>query len=285
MTQLPYVSRINQVDAAQLDIEIYKVLKNQTKEITKYSAPGKIDKWQAEIDVVLKFLIWKFSLQRGNSTFGQQLLNLRYSNINQKKAILYLILDILPQYFKNKLDNGDTLSHNAIVYNLKLMIDRISNAINLLELLNMIFFLHRGIQPRLIEFLLGLSTQSITTNKPRNIGYSYMMRELLWHGLMELFTIGIPMINFHYLKYTIMRLWQRRQTRVQGRRSFPVMDTSTKCAYCEDNPILPSHAGCEHIFCYYCLKAHFTSLNMFHCPKCDIELYAEDMRRYALAIA
>ncbi|XP_032666749.1 peroxisome biogenesis factor 2 [Odontomachus brunneus] len=278
----PYVSRINQIDAAELDVEIYKLLKNETKDIARYSAPGKFDKWQAEIDIALKFFIWKFSLQRGNSTFGQRLLNLHYANLNQKKAVLYLLLTVLPQYIKDKLANENLSAHGDTAYRLKSLVDRISNVISLLQLINLLFFLHRGIQSRVIELLLGLSTQSITTNKPRNIGYSYMTRELLWHGLMELFTVGIPMINFHYLKHTLQKLW-RRKKKQQDIKLLPTMNLSTKCAYCEENPILPSHAGCQHIFCYYCLKAHFTAMNMFHCPKCDVKLYTENMERYTVA--
>lgn len=280
MAPSPYVSRINQLDAAELDTEIYKLLKNETKEIARYSAPSKYDKWQAEIDVILKILIWKFSLQQGNSTFGQRLLNLQYANLNQKKAIFYLLLTVLPQYLKDKLTNEKLSTHDNVGYKLKLHIDRISNVISLVQFINLLFFLHRGLQSRVIELLLGLSTQSITTNKPRNIGYSYMTRELLWHGLMELFTVGIPMINFHYLKHMMRKLWRRSTNQQQDVKLLPVMDLSTKCAYCEENPILPSHAGCEHIFCYYCLKAHFTAMKTFHCPKCDAELYTKNMERY-----
>lgn len=283
MTPSPYVSRINQIDAAQLDAEIYKVLKNETKEITRYSAPGKIDKWQPEIDALLKLLIWRFSLQRGTSTFGQRLLNLHYADLDRKKAVLYLIASVLPQYLTDKLANaGDLSARSVLARKLKTLVDGASNAIALLELVNLLLFLHRGVQPRVIELLLGLSSRSITTHRPRNIGYSYMTRELLWHGLMELFTVGVPMINFHYLKHATMRLWRRRWTRDTIRRLVPEMNASTRCAYCEDSPILPSHAGCKHIFCYYCLKAHFTAMNAFLCPKCDAELHAEDMRRYTI---
>ncbi|XP_014482897.1 PREDICTED: peroxisome biogenesis factor 2 [Dinoponera quadriceps] len=283
MTPSPYVSRINQIDAAALDVEIYKLLKDETKEIARYSAPGKFDKWQTEIDVILKILIWKFSLQHGNSTFGQRLLNLHYANLNQKKAILYLLMTVLPQYVKDKLANENLSAYGGTAYRLKSFIDRISNVISLLQLINLLFFLHRGIQPRVIELFLGLSTQSITTNKPRNIGYSYMTRELLWHGLMELFTVGIPMINFHYLKHMLRKLWWCRTVQQRDVKLLPVMDLSTKCVYCEENPILPSHADCEHIFCYYCLKAHFSAMNTFHCPKCDMKLYSDNMKRYTVA--
>lgn len=282
MTPSLYVSRINQIDAAQLDAEIYKVLRNQTKEIAKYCTPGKIDKWQTEVDAVLKFLIWKFSLQRGSSTFGQRLLNLHYVNINQRKTILYLILSVAPQYLKDKLAYENLSERGTFARALKSLVDWMTNAINLLELVNLLLFLHRGVKPRVIELLLNLSSQSITTHRPRIIGYSYMTRELLWHGLMELFTIGIPMINLHYLKHLVTRLWRRPKPSIG---LLPVMNAATKCAYCYEDPILPSHAGCEHLFCYYCLQAHFTAMNAFQCPRCNAELYAEDMKRYTIASA
>lgn len=278
-----YVSRINQIDAAQLDTEIYKVLKDQAREIARYGAPGKMDKWQAEIDALLKLLIWKFSLEGGSSTFGQRLLNLHYGNISRRKAVLYLVLSVLPQYLKDKASNDyPSLAGGATGRRLRSLIDWASNAIGVLELVNLLLFLHRGVQPRVTELLLGLSSQSITTHRPRSIGYSYMTRELLWHGLMELFTIGIPMINLHYMKHTVIRFWRRTGTREQHERQrpLPVMEASTKCAYCEETPILPTHAGCEHIFCYYCLQAHFTATSVYHCPSCDAELHDQDSRRY-----
>ncbi|XP_012533384.1 peroxisome biogenesis factor 2 isoform X2 [Monomorium pharaonis] len=279
MTQSPYVSRINQIDAAQLDTEIYKVLRSQAKEIASYTAPGKIDKWQAEVDAVLKFFIWKYSLQRGSSTFGQRLLNLHYANLDHRKAVLYLILNVLPQYLSDKLANENLSERGAIAQMLKSLVDWTTNAVSLLELVNLLVFLHRGIQPRVIELLLGLSSQSITTHRPRIIGYSYMTRELLWHGLMELFTIGIPMINLHYLKHMVMRLWRRAEPSCG---LFPVMNAATRCAYCNEDLILPSHAGCEHLFCYYCLQAHFTAMSVFQCPICDAELRAKNMKRYTV---
>ncbi|XP_076626311.1 peroxisomal biogenesis factor 2 [Colletes latitarsis] len=273
MPASPYVSRVNQIDAVQLDEEIYKVLRSQTKKITEYQPVGNIDRWQPEIDALLKFFVWFFSLRRGKSTFGQQLLNLHYERIDRTKSILYLILTIGPAYVRDRIVAG------ASSQSLNTFFDRVANVAKLLEFINLLIFLHRGTQPRVVEYLLGISSHSTTTHKPRNIGYSYMTRELLWHGLMELFTTGLPLINFHYLKYSLKRIFPRR-SRPAVLVSFPTMDSTTKCCYCNDSPILPAHAGCEHIFCYYCLKAHFTATNEFQCPACDTQLYVGNMKMY-----
>ncbi|KOC65946.1 Peroxisome biogenesis factor 2 [Habropoda laboriosa] len=273
MPASPYVSRVNQIDAVQLDEEIYKVLRNQVKEITKYQSIEKIDRWQPEIDAVLKYFIWNFSLRHGKSTFGQQLLNLHYENITGAKSLLYLILTIGPAYVRDKFVDSGTNR------NLTLLLDRLANVAKLLDFINLLIFLHRGTQPRIVEYLLGIASRSVTTHKPRNIGYSYMTRELLWHGLMELFTTGLPMINLHYFKHTFQKMFTQKK-HVDLRRSFPKMDSSSKCAYCADTPILPMHAGCPHIFCYYCLKAHFTAVDEFQCPECSTRLHVAHMKTY-----
>ncbi|XP_076381748.1 peroxisomal biogenesis factor 2 isoform X2 [Megalopta genalis] len=275
MTASPYVSRINQIDAAQLDDEIYKVLRSQVKRITEYRPTDGIDRWQPEIDALLKFLMWKFSLYRGKSTFGQQLLNLHYENIDRAKSLFYLILTVAPAYARDKLEGSDRARRLAAI------LDRVANATKLLGFLNFLVFLHRGTQPRVVEYLLGISSRSTTTHKPRNIGYSYMTRELLWHGLMELFTVGLPLINFHYLKHAAKRLLTRgSRGNATTVRAAPKMTVATKCAYCGETPIMPMHAGCEHLFCYYCLTAHFTATNEFLCGECGAKLAVEDARNY-----
>lgn len=35
-----------------------------------------------------------------------------------------------------------------------------------------------------------------------------------------------------------------------------VITMHSKCAHCGENPILPHHMGCAHIFCYVCLKVN-----------------------------
>ncbi|OAD57008.1 Peroxisome biogenesis factor 2 [Eufriesea mexicana] len=274
MPPSPYVSRINQIDAVQLDEEIYKVLRNQAREIGKYQPIEKIDRWQPEIDALLKYLVWNFSLRRGKSTFGQQLLDLHYENITGPKSVLYAIFTIGPAYVRDKLANATGANPNFTA-----VLDHVADLAKLLEFLNLLIFLHRGTQPRVVEYLLGIASSSSTVHKPRNIGYSYMTRELLWHSLMELFTTGLPMLNLHYFKHALKKLFARAR-RVRFQRSFPLMDSTTRCAYCGDTPILPMHAGCRHIFCYYCLNAHFTATNEFQCTECDARLAVHDMKTY-----
>ncbi|XP_043463543.1 peroxisome biogenesis factor 2 [Leptopilina heterotoma] len=276
MPPSPYVSRINQIDAQQLDHEIYEIFRTQSKQITKDVRPGIIDKWQPEIDVFIKFLIWFYSLRKGDATFGQQLLNLKYNGINQRKAIIHFLLANLPRYIQERVIDSQYIIISRDK-KLKNYFEWTANIIRIIELVNLILFLHRGTQPNLIERLLGISSQSSITNRPRNIGYSYMTRELLWHGLIELFTIGLPMVNFYYIKQKWNQLWMKTRGERKIVNIRPLLDLMTNCPHCYQRPILPRHAGCRHIFCYYCLQAYFTATDTFPCPECGTNLHSCNM--------
>lgn len=277
MTSSPYVSRINQVDATQLDSEIYNILRQQSNEISKLCAPGVVGKWQPEIDALLKIAVWNFSLRVGNSSFGQQLLNLHYDKYDKRKAIFLIVLNVVPKYLQERVSNGGQFTDNVETNNrIRCLIDWITTGAQLLTFVNVLVFLNQGNQPNIVERILGLYNRPTKSHKPRNIGYSYMTRELLWHSLIELFTMGIPMLNIHYIKQRVKRIWS---TRIIGNTSVkPIMEFDTKCPECDQSPNLPRHAGCEHIFCYYCIKARFTVDVTFECPVCGVELHSVKMR-------
>lgn len=157
------------------------------------------------------------------------------------------------------------------------------NAVKLVGFLNLLLFLQKGSQPRIVERILRMHSHSRTTNKPRIIGYSYMTRELLWHSLMELFSITLPLINFHYIKQLIIKFCYKNR-KIRGNVMLPKLTRDTNCAYCHETPILPSHAGCEHIFCYYCINANFTASRTFRCPVCNLELQAENLQHYIMPV-
>ncbi|XP_046753820.1 peroxisome biogenesis factor 2 [Diprion similis] len=276
MATSAYVSRINQIDASQLDNEIYHILQQQTNEISKVCTPGTVGKWQPEINALLKVVVWNYSLRSGNSTFGQQLLNLHYDKYNKKKAILYIILSVVPRYLQEKMIDNRLIGSMETGNQIQRFFDWVSTTVRLLNFVNILVFLNQGNQPNIVERILGIYNQPTTTQRPRNIGYSYMTRELLWHSLIELFTIGLPMVNIHLIKQRIKRLWSTRK--IIGGSVIPRLEFDTKCPECDQSPNLPRHAGCEHIFCYYCMKARFTVDVSFECPSCGVQLHSAQMR-------
>ncbi|XP_067001081.2 peroxisome biogenesis factor 2 isoform X5 [Anabrus simplex] len=95
----PYVPRVTQLDAVDLDKEILQVLKSQVINITKVNNVGFLAKWEPEIDAVLQLILWKFSVNTAYSTFGQQLLSMKYGGLyNKRKAYMLAILTIGSRY-------------------------------------------------------------------------------------------------------------------------------------------------------------------------------------------
>lgn len=281
MSDSSFVSRINQVDAVQLDDEIYKVLRSQTDEIAKYFSPGKVAKWRPEIDVLIKYFIWNYSLKTDSSTFGQRLLNLSYKNLDKRKSFLLLLFLTVPDYLRERFVNENSIlsrlpsSYQRSKY--RGYIEQVDNFFHLLNYIWIFFFLNLGNQPRFVEWLLGIYNQSEKISKPRSIGYSYMTRELLWHGLIELFTISLPTIDFRRIQKFWNNLWIPKRSEKNLVLVCKLEDNSV-CSYCNETPILPRWAGCPHVFCYYCLEALFMTMDPYQCPACDSIIHSTDMK-------
>ncbi|KAF9685187.1 hypothetical protein SADUNF_Sadunf03G0028300 [Salix dunnii] len=72
------ISRVNQFDAARLDIEMSAMLKEQLVKVFSLVKPGMLFQYEPELDAFLEFLIWRFSIWVDKPTPGNALMDLRY---------------------------------------------------------------------------------------------------------------------------------------------------------------------------------------------------------------
>ncbi|KAL6624450.1 hypothetical protein ACP70R_031771 [Stipagrostis hirtigluma subsp. patula] len=72
------ISRVNQFDAARLDVEMSAMLKEQLVKVFALMKPGLLFQYEPELDAFLEFLIWRFSIWVDKPTPGNALMNLRY---------------------------------------------------------------------------------------------------------------------------------------------------------------------------------------------------------------
>ncbi|XP_027053010.1 peroxisome biogenesis factor 2-like isoform X2 [Pocillopora damicornis] len=86
------VLRVNQLDAAQLDEEIIHLLRNQLNKAFHYFEAGVLTKYEAELNAVLRFLVWRFSVYSSNSTIGQRMLNMKYTSAGSTVSLLQKLL-------------------------------------------------------------------------------------------------------------------------------------------------------------------------------------------------
>jgi len=69
-------------------------------------------------------------------------------------------------------------------FQIKLIFHWTEITIQLASLVNLLVFLTEGKHPTLVDRILGLQPVSVALpGQDRTVGYSYMTRELLWHGL------------------------------------------------------------------------------------------------------
>ncbi|KFB45716.1 AGAP010836-PA-like protein [Anopheles sinensis] len=244
------------LDSIQLDGEIQNLLRQQIQNILQCLPP--------EINFVLNSALWNFSLPKSYATFGQQMLSIAYEKDQLptvKLGLHYLLTTLLP-YVKESCQFR--LTSWSLLQRILTLVE---NALVLFNLLNFFKFLKSGKQPSLVDCLLRINHRSLDGAKRRTIGYSYMTRELVWAGFMELLGFTIPFINYHSLKRKLrnaLRLdpYQQPVERVE-------LTSESKCAYCNERVILPHHMGCSHVFCYYCLKGNQLADEGFECNVCD----------------
>jgi peroxin-2 len=82
--------------------------------------------------------------------------------------------------------------------------------------------------------------------------------------------VTVPLINFYSLKRYVLHLLRPSKLSDQHSNLIEItMDIYTKCAICNQRPLLPHHKNCRHVFCYYCLRGNMIADPQFRCPICD----------------
>ncbi|XP_069705406.1 peroxisome biogenesis factor 2 [Periplaneta americana] len=264
-----YVPRVTQLDAVELDDEIVNILKSQVTNVSRYTTAGFLGRWEAEIDALLRFIVWKLSVDKVYSTFGQQLLSVRYGGkYNKRKVYLFALLTIGSKYLKQRSHEISTSTRDAsLSEKVKLVFHWADITIQVASLINLLVFLTEGKYPQLVDRILRLQPVSIAPpGRDRSVGYNYMTRELLWHGFIELLVFAVPLVNYHVLKRRVTNLFSWKKANSDKKKAN--FTSSTKCAECNENPVLPHHFGCGHIFCFYCVKANILADEKYECPLC-----------------
>lgn len=126
-----------------------------------------------ELNLLVKSVILWYSILKCNSTFGQQLLSIKYNNITSFKKLL-LSAGIFIEYLMDKSQSSD----NNILTKFKLA--KLRDIVQIFKFLNISLFLRSGLKPRLKERILGLEILYSSENIQRQYSSLYMTRELLW---------------------------------------------------------------------------------------------------------
>ncbi|XP_055626804.1 peroxisome biogenesis factor 2-like [Toxorhynchites rutilus septentrionalis] len=261
-----FVPRVNQLDSIQLDNEIINILKNQIQHVLRNLPPGIVSRFQPETNFLLSSVLWSTSIWKSGATFGQQMLSITYGEeqLNSTKLKAHYFLTVALDYMKELAQFRFT--NVTFVQQLTTVVE---NCLTCLKFINFFRFLQSGRKPSLVDYILRIDHRSIDGAKRRSIGYSYMTRELIWAGFMELLSFTIPIINYRALKRK-MRSILKLENQSQLSRKVE-LNVNSKCVYCNERVTLPHHMGCGHVFCYYCLKGNLLADSGFQCNVCDFK--------------
>ncbi|EEB20062.1 conserved hypothetical protein [Pediculus humanus corporis] len=243
------VPRITQIDANYFDNEINKILFNQILEVSKFLKPGALNNFKSELNFILNLVIYKYSILQKNSTFGQDLVGLKYNDsFKRTKLYLYPILKYFFPYLKKKYEENGTRVNNNVML--------LKNILKISQFLNLLVFLVQGKYPTISDRLLNL--KYVPTKKyNRSVGYHFMTRQLVWFSILELLKLILPLVNYSKIKSKISTLvfskFYTKRIKIHTKYK-----NSSKCVICKDYLILPCTISekCSHLACYYCLKVN-----------------------------
>ncbi|XP_015341372.1 peroxisome biogenesis factor 2 isoform X2 [Marmota marmota marmota] len=276
------VLRISQLDALELNKALEQLVWSQFTQCFHGFKPGLFARFEPEVKAFLWLFLWRFTIYSKNATVGQSVLNiqykdsfsqsLRYQPPSKNQKIWYAVCTIGGRWLEERCYDLFRNHHLASFGKLKQCANFVVGLLKLGGLINFLIFLQRGKFATLTERLLGINSVFCRPQNAREVGFEYMNRELLWHGFAEFLIFLLPLINIQKLKAKLSS-WCIPLTGASNSDS--TLATSGKeCSLCGEWPTMPHTIGCEHIFCYYCVKSSFLFDMYFTCPKCGTEVHS-----------
>lgn len=145
-----------------------------------------MSRFNLEIDLLLRTLIWRHSIARHSATFGQRALFISYDTKqlhNGTTLQKHFLLNVFVKYICDNIAYRCTENRW-----LQRLLTYSENTMAVCSLLNFFRFLETGKKPALNDYILGLDNISLYGNRRRDISYSHMTRELIWAGFMVCIT-------------------------------------------------------------------------------------------------
>jgi peroxin-2 len=285
------ILRVNQLDALKLDQEINEVLKMQFMKIFTFAKPDFVEKYQPELNAVMQFLIYRYSIFTLGTTYGNLLQNLKFRNelvrpsiaatndpspLTTLQKVTYGVLTIGGEWCWARLSRMSLTSgwgdraQNDWHRKAWQWLSHIENTYKCLSIINFLVFLYNGKYVTLINRLLGMRLVYYKPNMTRRVSFELMNRQLVWHGFTEFLLFLMPLINIERIKGFLYRKLVKPKL-VDHTHHTSQHPHVFSCPVCNTDPAgTPYIANCGHIFCYYCLKAGCMADSQFSCPRCGV---------------
>ncbi|XP_073318191.1 peroxisome biogenesis protein 2 [Primulina huaijiensis] len=293
------ISRVNQFDAARLDIEMSAMLKEQLVKVFSLTKPGMLFQYEPELDAFLEFLIWRFSIWVDKPTPGNALMNLRYRDehafetsskvrtglegpgLTVSQKIWYCIATVGGQYVWARLQSfsafrrwGDT-EQRSLGRRSWFLLQRVEGIYKATSFVNLLIFLLTGRYRSLIERALKARLVYESPHMNRSVSFEYMNRQLVWNEFSEMLLLLLPLLNSSSVK-NFLRPFSKDKSSSSER-------DEALCPICQTTPTTPFLAlPCQHRYCYYCLRTRCSASSAFRCSRCNELVIA--MQRHGVTV-
>ncbi|WOL00804.1 hypothetical protein Cni_G09517 [Canna indica] len=298
-SQLPIeitISRVNQFDAARLDVEMSAMLKEQLVKVFSFLKPGFLFQYEPELDAFLEFLIWRFSIWVDKPTPGNALMNLRYRDeravpvggkevrtgmegpgLSVSQKIWYCLTTVGGQYLWSRVQSfsafrrwGDS-EQRSVARRAWLLLQRIEGLYKVASFSNLLVFFYTGRYRSIIERVLRARLVYESPNMNRAVSFEYMNRQLVLNEFSEMLLLLLPLLNSSSIKRFLLPFSKDKSSGSAG--------DETLCPVCQSVPTIPFVAlPCQHRFCYYCLRTRCAAVRSYRCGRCNEAIVA--IQRY-----
>ncbi|KAK2971164.1 hypothetical protein RJ640_008588 [Escallonia rubra] len=313
------ISRVNQVDAARLDVEMSAMLKEQLVKVFSLMKPGLLFQYEPELDAFLEFLIWRFSIWVDKPTPGNALMNLRYRDEratetrgkgNTSLGTIHHTLSAYASHppVRTGLEGPGLTLAQKIWY----CVASVGGQYIWARLQSFSAFRRWGDSEQrsvarrawfLIQRVEGFYKAGSFINLLIFL-YTGRYRNLIERALQARLVYGSPHMNravsFEYMnrqlvwnEFSEMLLLLLPLLNSSSIKSFlrpfskdkssTSAEDETLCPICQAYPTIPFVAlPCQHRYCYYCLQTRCSAAPSFRCSRCSEPVIA--MQRYSGSI-
>ncbi|KAF8667748.1 hypothetical protein HU200_052658 [Digitaria exilis] len=281
------ISRVNQFDAARLDVEMSAMLKEQLVKVFSLMKPGLLFQYEPELDAFLEFLIWRFSIWVDKPTPGNALMNLRYRDeraapiigkevrtglegpgLSVSQKIFYCISFVGGQYIWSRLQSfsafrrwGDS-EQRPLARRAWGLMQNAEGLYRAVSFFNLLLFLYGGRYKTIVERILKARLVYGSPNMNRAVSFEYMNRQLVWNEFSEMLLLLLPLLNSSSVKKFLLPFSKDKAGGSSG--------DEADCPICRSSPSIPFIAlPCLHRYCYYCLRTRCSATSSYRCPRCN----------------
>mmetsp|Transcript_22942 Transcript_22942/g.29956 ORF Transcript_22942/g.29956 Transcript_22942/m.29956 type:complete len:331 (-) Transcript_22942:196-1188(-) len=289
------VMKVNQYDSKILDSELLDLVMHQITRIFSFFRDGTVEKFKPEVNALLSFLLYRWTIYLNKPTPGMSLQNLKYEQadgtgaasvsggapVSGARLVARGLVDVLGRYCVARLrrvglaQGWGEAPEGTMEQKTWQFLNYFEKFQRLAWLVNTLLFLRSGKYPTFLDRLLGMRmVYAQMSTSPRAINFQFMSRQLLWEYFANLLVFLAPLVDWDRIRQKLRSALQRQRRLIsQGRGPTPPtarnITNSISCVACNREPAqTPYIASCRHTFCYYCLRTGFSREEHYRCPVC-----------------